>query len=138
MGDVRAVTLSTLFDARGGSGSLKRALDRLCTEASKAIKDGYCIIVLSDHGVDRQWAPIPSLLATSAVHHHLIQEGTRTKTGLVVDSGEPREVHHFSLLIGYGAGAVHANLALVQLLPWLCCRIRINCCSTTSNSFSRR
>jgi glutamate synthase domain-containing protein 2/glutamate synthase domain-containing protein 1/glutamate synthase domain-containing protein 3 len=110
-GDIRSKTLSTLFDARGGPGSLKAGLDRLCAEASQAIRNGYSIIILSDRGVDSQQAPIPSLLATSAVHHHLIREGTRTRAGLVVDSGEPREVHHFSLLIGYGAAAIHPYLA---------------------------
>ena len=111
-GEIRAVTLPALFDAHTGPGSLKAALDRMCADASQAIRDGYSIIVLSDRGVDSKWAPIPSLLATSAVHHHLIREGSRTKAGLVVDSGEPREVHHFSLLIGYGAGAIHPYLAL--------------------------
>jgi len=111
-GDIKSITLSTLFDANTGPGALKLALDRLCDQATQAIKDGNCIIILSDRGVDDQNAPIPSLLATAAVHHHLIREGTRTKVGLVVDSGEPREVHHFSLLIGYGAGAVHPYLAL--------------------------
>ena len=112
VGDIRSITLSTLFDAAGGPGALKAALDRLCAQASQAIADGYCIIILSDRGVDSRRAPIPSLLATSAVHHHLIREGTRTKVGLVVESGEPREVHHFSLLVGYGAGAVNPYLAL--------------------------
>ena len=109
--DVRATTLSALFDAQG-EGSLKEALDRLCDEASQAIRDGYSIIVLSDRGVSAEQAPIPSLLATSAVHHHLIREGTRTKVGLVVESGEPREVHHFCLLLGYGAGAINPYVAL--------------------------
>src|SRR5262249_41663027 len=72
---------------------------------------GYSIIVLSDRGHDEERAPIPSLLATGAVHHHLIREGTRTRCGLVIESGEPREVHHFSLLIGYGAGAINPYLA---------------------------
>ena len=114
-GEMRSVTLSVLFDACGGPGSLKSALDRLRAEATKAIRDGHCIIILSDRGVDSQHAPIPSLLATSAVHHHLISEGTRTKVGLVIDSGEPREVHHFSLLIGYGAGAIHPYLAMASI-----------------------
>ena len=113
-GEIRCATLSTLFEADGGPGALKTGLDRLCAEASQAIRDGHSIIVLSDRGVDGQRAPIPSLLATSAVHHHLIREGSRTKAGLVVDSGEPREVHHFSVLIGYGAGAVHPYLALAS------------------------
>ncbi|MDA0735196.1 MAG: glutamate synthase large subunit [Chloroflexi bacterium] len=116
---LKAITLSTLFDAQAGTGSvpapvgsMKRALDRLCNEASQAIADGYAIIILSDRGVDSQHAPIPSLLATGAVHHHLIRQGARTKAGLVVESGEPREVHHFALLVGYGAGAVNPYLAL--------------------------
>ena len=111
VGDVRATTLSTLFSAQG-EGTLKEALGRLCAEASRAIQDGYSIIVLSDRGVDGGQAPIPSLLATAAVHHHLIREGTRTRAGLVVESGEPREVHHFCLLLGYGAGAINPYLAL--------------------------
>ncbi len=111
IGDVRATTLSTLFHAQG-EGSLKEALDHLCNKASQAINDGYSIIVLSDRGVEKDRAPIPSLLATSAVHHHLIREGTRTNVGLVVESGEPREVHHFCLLLGYGAGAINPYLAL--------------------------
>ena len=111
LSDVRATTLSTLFTPQG-EGALKEALDRLCDEASRAIRDGYSIIVLSDRGVTADLAPIPSLLATSAVHHHLIREGTRTKVGLVLESGEPREVHHFCLLLGYGAGAINPYLAL--------------------------
>ena len=114
VGNIRSVTLSTLFEADGGPGCLKAALDRLCADASQAIQDGYSIIILSDRGVDSKLAPIPSLLATSAVHHQLIREGSRTKAGLVIDSGEPREVHHFSLLIGYGAGAIHPYLALAS------------------------
>ena len=114
-GDIHSITLSSLFDVQAGPGALGKALDRLCDQASQAIKDGHCIIILSDRGVDSRWASIPSLLATSVVHHHLIREGTRTKVGLVVESGEPREVHHFSLLIGYGAGAVNPYLALATV-----------------------
>ncbi len=105
-----SATISTLFDAR--AGSLKQALDNLCDAASRAISDGKNIIILSDRGVDDAHAPIPSLLATSAVHHHLTREGTRTRVGLVVESGEPREVQHFCLLVGYGAGGVNPYLAL--------------------------
>ncbi len=111
VGDIRATTLSTLFNSQG-EGALREALERLCREASQAIKDGYSIIVLSDRGVNAQQVPIPSLLATAAVHHHLIREGSRTRAGLVVESGEPREVHHFCLLLGYGAGAINPYLAL--------------------------
>ena len=105
-----SVTLSTLFDAK--SGSLQEAVDNLCTAASQAIDDGKNIVILSDRGVDANQAPIPSLLATSAVHHHLTRAGTRTRVGLVVESGEPREVQHFCLLIGYGAGGINPYLAL--------------------------
>ena len=114
LGDVRSTTLSTLFSAQG-EGAMKEALDRLCNAASQAIRDGYSVIILSDRGVSADQAPIPSLLATAAVHHHLIREGTRTKVGLVVESGEPREVHHFCLLLGYGAGAINPYLALATV-----------------------
>ncbi|MYC30516.1 MAG: glutamate synthase large subunit [Chloroflexi bacterium] len=114
VGDVRATTLSTLFSGQG-EGSLKEGLDRLCSEASQAIEDGYSVIVLSDRGVDASHAPIPSLLATSAVHHHLIRQGTRTRAGLVLESGEPREVHHFCLLLGYGASAINPYVALATV-----------------------
>ena len=105
-----SVTLSTLFGA--SSGSLESALDNLCDAASEAIAQGKNIIILSDRGVDANHAPIPSLLATSAVHHHLTRTGTRTRVGLIVESGEPREVQHFCLLIGYGAGGINPYLAL--------------------------
>jgi glutamate synthase (NADPH/NADH) large chain len=110
-GRLRAKTISTLFEPGRGRGALKEAMDRVRAEASKAVAEGYTILVLSDRGVDRDHAPIPSLLATSGVHHHLIREGTRTRVGIVVESGEPRDVHHFALLIGYGASAVNPYLA---------------------------
>jgi glutamate synthase domain-containing protein 2/glutamate synthase domain-containing protein 1 len=113
--DVCATTLSALFSTREGTGSLERAVERLCGEAAQAVRDGCSIIILSDRGVDSDHAPIPSLLATSAVHHYLIREDLRTKVGLVVESGEPREVMHFALLIGYGAGAVNPYLAYETL-----------------------
>ena len=109
---LQTVTLSTLFDVGDETPSLAAALDRLCAEASQAIQNGCSIIILSDRGVNAAHAAIPSLLATGAVHHHLIREGTRTKAGLIVESGEPREVQHFALLAGYGAGAVNPYLAL--------------------------
>ena len=105
-----SATVSTLFDAR--AGSLQSALDNLCDAASEAIAQGSNIIILSDRGVDSTHAPIPSLLATSAVHHHLTRTGTRTRVGLIVESGEPREVQHICLLIGYGAGGINPYLAL--------------------------
>ena len=114
-GRLKAKTLRTLFRPEEGPGALKRSLESLCSQASEAVRDGYAILVLSDRGVDREHAPIPSLLATAGVHHHLIKEGVRTRVGLVVESGEPREVPHFALLFGYGAGAVNAYLALETL-----------------------
>ena len=114
-GSLKAKTLSSLFRVDEGPGALRRAMDTLCQQATAAVEEGYPILVLSDRGVDRQHAPIPSLLATAGVHHHLIREGTRTKVGLVVESGEPRDVAHFALLFGYGAGAVNPYLALETL-----------------------
>ena len=108
---VKSITLPILFHPSDGEGSLERAIEELCQQASQAIEDGYSIIILSDRDVDAEHAPIPSLLATAGVHHHLIREGTRTRVGLVVESGEPREVAHFALLIGYGAGAINPYLA---------------------------
>ncbi|MFN7922848.1 MAG: glutamate synthase large subunit [Bryobacteraceae bacterium] len=114
-GDFLATTLNTMFRADGGEKELERSIDALCRRASWAIKSGYTVLILSDRGVDEDYAPIPSLLALSAVHHHLIREGTRTQVALIVESGEPREVHHFSLLIGYGASAVNPYLAIETL-----------------------
>ena len=114
-GRLKARTLSTLFKPGDGPGALRRAMDGLCEQVSAAVLDGCAILVLSDRGVDRDHAPIPSLLATAGVHHHLIREGSRTKVGLVVESGEPREVAHFALLFGYGAGAINAYLAFESL-----------------------
>ncbi len=105
----RSKTLSTLFDPEK-RGGLKEAMDRLRREASEAIEEGYSILILSDRGVDADHAPMPSLLATAGVHHHLIREGTRTRCGLVVESGEPRDIAHLALLIGYGAGAINPYL----------------------------
>ena len=109
--DIKSITLPMLFNAAEGAEGLKKALDTLCEAAHQAVKDGYAIVILSDRGVDAVNAPIPSLIATAAVHHHLIREGTRTQAGLVIETGEAREVHHFCLLIGYGAGAVNPYVA---------------------------
>ncbi len=108
---LRAVTLSTLFDPREGSGGIAGAMDELCRRASAAVADGCAVLVLSDRGVDADHAPIPALLVTAGVHHHLVREGTRTRCALIVESGEPREPHHMSLLLGYGAGAINPYLA---------------------------
>ena len=114
-GGLKAKTLTMLFRSGDGPGSLRRAMDALCHQASQAVREGYAFLILSDRGVDREQAPIPSLLATAGVHHHLIGEGTRTKVGLVVESGEPREVAHLALLFGYGAGAINPYLAFETL-----------------------
>ena len=101
-----------LFPAAGGGEALRARIDEIRAEVSEAIKNGAHIIVLSDRDGDAEDAPIPSLLLTSAIHHHLIREKTRTKVGLVVESGEVREVHHVALLIGFGAAAVNPYLAM--------------------------
>jgi glutamate synthase (ferredoxin) len=107
----RSTTLSTVFDASRGGAGLARALEELKQRASDAVAAGYTIVILSDRGADRHSAPIPSLLATAAVHQHLVRCGTRTRCGLVVESGDAREVHHCALLLGYGAGVVNPYLA---------------------------
>jgi glutamate synthase (NADPH/NADH) large chain len=108
---LKAITLPTLFKASAGGAGLRKALEDLRWRVSECIAEGYNIIILSDRGLDAVDAPIPSLLAVSAVQHHLIKEGTRTRCGLVLESGEPREVHHFALLTGYGASAINPYLA---------------------------
>ena len=111
----KSITLSMLFPVAEGSAGLDQAMDGLRAAASRAIADGYTILILSDRGVDADRAPIPSLLATAGIHHHLVREGTRTKCALVVESGDAREVHHMALLLGYGAGAVNPHLAFETL-----------------------
>ena len=110
-----AQVISGLFQVAGGGRALREALDRVRAEASRAIADGKRILVLSDRDSNAEWAPIPSLLLTSAVHHHLIREKTRTKVGLVVETGDAREVHHMALLVGYGAGAINPYLAFESI-----------------------
>jgi glutamate synthase (NADPH/NADH) large chain len=116
VGKIRAVTLPAVFKIADGGDGLRAALEELCRQTTVAIESGYNIIILSDRNHDEERAPIPSLLATSAVHHHLIREGTRTRCGIIVESGEPREVHHFALLIGYGASAVNPYLACETII----------------------
>jgi len=111
----KSVTLPILYKVTEGAEGLEKAMDDLCEKASRAIKDGINILILSDRGIDKDNAAIPALLAVSGLHHHLIREGTRTRVGLVLESGEPREVHHFSLLIGYGCGAINPYLAFETL-----------------------
>ncbi len=118
--DLLATTLPTLFRAAEAELGLKRALDELCQRASLAVKAGYTLLILSDRGVDKDYAPIPSLLALAAVHNLLVREETRTQVALITESGEPREVMHFALLSGYGASAINPYLALetVEQLAW--------------------
>ena len=114
-GDLLANTLPMLFRVAGGEKELERALDGLCRRASLAVRSGYSLLILTDRGMDEEYAPIPSLLALSAVHNFLVREGTRTQVALIIESGEPREVMHFCLLIGYGASAVNPYLAIETL-----------------------
>src|SRR5215217_279681 len=108
-----STTLSTLFPA--GEKGMEEALHRLCEKAESAVRGGSVVLVLSDRGVSRERAPIPSLLATAAVHHHLVRRGIRTRTTLVVETAEAREVHHFALLVGYGATAINPYLTFETL-----------------------
>jgi glutamate synthase (ferredoxin) len=114
-GDFLATTVQTLYRAADGEKGLESALDAVCRRADLAIRDGYRILILSDRGVDKEYAPIPSLLALTAVHNHLVRERKRTQVALLIESGEPREVMHFALLIGYGASAVNPYLAIETL-----------------------
>src|SRR6058998_999578 len=111
----KAVTLPMLYPVTEGAPGLERAIEALQQRASRAIADGHNVLVLSDRGVTRELAPIPSLLATAAVHHHLVRHGERTRCGLVIETGDAREVHHMCLLIGYGAGAVNPWVAFETL-----------------------
>jgi len=111
----RAHTIPITWPVAEGSGGIARAVERICGEAAEAIAFGANILVLSDRGVGPKRAAVPSLLAVAAVHHHLVREGTRLQAGLVLESGEPREVHHFATLIGYGASAVNPYLMLESL-----------------------
>jgi glutamate synthase (NADPH) large chain len=111
-GIFQAKTLQSYFRADGRNGSLKRGLDRLCRYATDAVEDGFEVLIISDRAIDSEHAPIPSLLATAAVHHHLIRKGLRGQVGLVIEAGDVWEVHHFACLIGFGATAINPYLAL--------------------------
>jgi glutamate synthase (ferredoxin) len=114
-GEFRSVTLPILFDPEKGAKGLEDAFDDLCRQASLQIEAGMNIIILSDRGVDQHYAAMPALLAVSGLHHYLIREGKRTQVGLVLESGEPREVHHFCTLVGYGCAAINPYLAFETL-----------------------
>src|SRR4051812_2319239 len=105
-------TLQTYFRANGDPGSLQKGLDRLCRYALDAVEDGFKLIILSDRAIDSGHAPIPSLLAISAVHHYLIRKGCRGQVGIIVEAGDIWEIHHYACLIGFGATAINPYLAL--------------------------
>jgi glutamate synthase domain-containing protein 2/glutamate synthase domain-containing protein 1/glutamate synthase domain-containing protein 3 len=107
----RTKTIYTFFDAVSGREGFVRALERVCSEAEFAIEQGYSFIILSDRGADRDNIAIPALLATSAIHQHLVKKTVRSQVALIVESAEPREVHHFALLFGYGADCINPYLA---------------------------
>src|SRR5499433_2665463 len=112
----RSLTLDTTWSAETGAAGMESAIEELCAKAEAAVRDGVNIIILSDRRAGADRIPIPSLLACAATHHHLIREGLRTSVGLVVESAEPREVHHFCCLAGYGAEAINPYLAFDTLL----------------------
>ncbi len=107
----KSVTLPILFAPQSGTVGMETAITSLCEQADAAIAAGTNLIILSDRGIDQDHAAIPALLAVSGLHHHLIRNGTRTRVGIILESGEPREVHHFAVLIGYGCGAINPYLA---------------------------
>ena len=111
----KVATLPILFKVADGEAGLEHALNGLCQAAEQAMQDGVNILILSDRTFDRNYAPIPALLASAGLHHHLIRAGTRTRVGLVLESGEPREVHHFCLLLGYGVQAINPYMAYETL-----------------------
>jgi glutamate synthase domain-containing protein 2/glutamate synthase domain-containing protein 1/glutamate synthase domain-containing protein 3 len=114
-GDLLATTLPALFRAEDGVAGLRHSLEDLSNRAAHAVNSGYTLLIISDRGVDSTYAPIPSLLAMAAVHNRLVREKTRTQVALIIESGEPREVMHFALLIGYGASAINPYLAIETL-----------------------
>ncbi len=114
-GAFRTKTIDTTWPAIEGAAGMERAIERICREATDAVLDNHNILILSDRAVSAERIPIPALLATAATHHHLIRQGLRTSTGLVVETGEAREVHHFCVLAGYGAEAINPYLAFETL-----------------------
>ena len=115
VGDIRAIALPIRYPIDEGGPGLEKALEDLCKAATRAVSSGYSILILSDRAVGKEHGPIPALLATSAVNHHLIRTGQRTQCGLVIESAEPREVHHFCTLFSYGASAVNPYLIFETL-----------------------
>jgi glutamate synthase (ferredoxin) len=111
----KSVTLDATFLAAEGATGMEEALDRIFDEAVRAIATGASFLIISDRAIDSRRAPIPSLLACSGLHHHLVRQGLRTRVGLILECGDAREVHHFSLLLGYGAGAINPYVAFESL-----------------------
>ncbi|MBP7555831.1 MAG: glutamate synthase large subunit [Chitinophagaceae bacterium] len=111
----QAKTLQCYFRANGKPGALKSALDRICRYAVDAVEDGFKVLILQDRAIDSDHAPIPSLLAVSAIHHHLIRKGMRGQVGVIVEAGDAWEVHHFACLIAFGATAINPYLALSSI-----------------------
>lgn len=111
----KVVTLPILYDVAQGEKGLVKGLENLFKKSSYEISKGANILILSDRDIDKEMAPIPALLAVSGLHHHLIREGSRTKVSIILESGEPREVHHFGLLLGYGVSAVNPYLVFESL-----------------------
>jgi glutamate synthase (NADPH) large chain len=115
-GHFKSEVLTMCYPAAWGTDGMEPALAQLCADAEDAVRKGVNIVILTDRGVTAELIPIPALLATAAVHHHLVRAGLRTRSGLVVETGSAREVHHFACLAGYGAEAIHPNLAFATLL----------------------
>ncbi len=112
---MRSAVIRCLYPVAKGGEGLRRALDDIRDAASKAIADGAQILIISDRESNENLAPIPSLLAVSAIHHHLVRERTRTQVGLVVESGDAREVHHMAALVGFGAAAINPYMAFESI-----------------------
>ncbi|MBF2078846.1 MAG: glutamate synthase large subunit [Synechococcales cyanobacterium T60_A2020_003] len=122
----KSITIPILFNPKEGVDSVERVMAEIFAKADQAIADGVSILILSDRGIDYDHAAIPALLAISGLHHHLIRSGTRTRVGLVLESGEPREVHHYATLIGYGCGAINPYLAFETLDDMIQQRLLVN------------
>lgn len=114
-GGFKSAVLESFFDPGGGGKSLESALEEMFSKADEAVRGGANVLIISDRGAGKGKCPVPALLATGGLHHHMIRSGNRMKASIVVESGEPREVHHFALLIGYGASAVNPYLAFETL-----------------------
>ncbi|MGR8948192.1 MAG: glutamate synthase large subunit [Gammaproteobacteria bacterium] len=111
----KSKTVATTYLASGGAEAMEEAIERVCAEVDSAVQDGHTLVILSDRDLDKDRAAIPAALITAGVHHHLVRNGLRTRVALIIESGEPREVHHFCVLLGYGANAINPYLAFESL-----------------------